>query len=84
VGRRDGRRCGGLDLVIGEGRGSPEGGVHRGMTLLARNGGGGRRPVVGVVGSWLGKVVGTRAVVGAASKERVDGRRRLGSDRCLE
>jgi hypothetical protein len=57
-------------LVIAEGRGSPEGGVHRGTTRLEGNGGGGQRPVVGVGG--------------VASKESVGGRRRLGGGRCLE
>jgi hypothetical protein len=37
-----------------------------------------------VGGSWLEKVVETRAVVGVASIERVGGRRRLGDGRCLE
>jgi hypothetical protein len=41
------------------------------------NVGDGQRPVVEVGGSRLGKLVGTRAVVGAASMERVCGRRRL-------
>jgi hypothetical protein len=47
------------------------------MTHPEGNDGEGRRPVVEVSGSRLGKVVGTRAVIGAASTEHVGGRRRL-------
>jgi hypothetical protein len=55
---------GGLDLVSGEGVGSPEGGVHGGAAQSEGNGGEGRR-----------LVVDTRALVGAASMERAGGRR---------
>jgi hypothetical protein len=68
----------GPDLVTGEGRGSPEGGFHRGTARPEGNGGDRRRPEVEVGDSRFGKVVGTRAVVGVASTERVGGRRRLG------
>jgi hypothetical protein len=68
-------------LVTGEGGGSPEGGVHGGTARPEGNGGEGRRPVVEVGDSRLGKVVGTRAVVGAVSTERVGGQRQLGGGR---
>jgi hypothetical protein len=48
-----------------------------GAARLEGNGGEGWHPVVGVSGSRLGKVVGTRAVIGATSMERVGDRRRL-------
>jgi hypothetical protein len=53
-------------LVTGEGGGSPEGSVHGGAARPEGNNGEGRRPVVEVGSSWLGKVVRTQAVVGAA------------------
>jgi hypothetical protein len=68
-------------LVSSEGGGSPEGGVHGGAAWPEGNGGEGRCPVVEVGGSRLGKMVGTRAVVGAASAECVSGQRRLGGGR---
>jgi hypothetical protein len=68
---------GGLDFATGERGGSLEGSVLRGVARPEGNDGEGWRPVVEVVGSWLGKVVGTRAVDGAASMERVGGWRRL-------
>jgi hypothetical protein len=60
-------------LVAGEGGGSPEGGVHGGAAWPEENCGEGWRPVVEVGGSRLGKMVETRAVIGAASTERVSG-----------
>jgi hypothetical protein len=71
-------------LVTDEGGGPPQGGVHGGAARPEGNGGEGRRPVLEVGGSRLGKVVGTRAVIGAASTERVRGQRLLGSGRRLE
>jgi hypothetical protein len=64
-------------LATDERGGSLEGGVHGGVTRPEGNDGEGRRPVVEVDSSRLGKVVGTRAVVGAASTERICGQRRL-------
>jgi hypothetical protein len=58
-------------LVTGEGGVSPEGGFHGGAAQPEGNGGEGRRPVEEVGGSWFGNVVGTWAVVGMASTERV-------------
>jgi hypothetical protein len=75
---------GGHNLVTNEGGGPPQGGVHGGVAQPEGNGGEGRRPVLEVGGSRLGKVVGTRAVIGAASTERVRGQRLLGSGRRLE
>jgi hypothetical protein len=53
----------------------------RGAARSEGNGSEGRHPVVEVSGSRLGKVVGTRAVVGVASMESVGGQRRLGGGR---
>jgi hypothetical protein len=78
VGRRDGWCGGELNSVTSEGGGSPEGGVHGGVTRPKGNGGEGRHPMVEVGSSWLEKMVGTWAVVGAVSIEHVGGRRRLG------
>jgi hypothetical protein len=64
-------------LATGERGGSPEGSVHGGAAQPEGNGGEGRRPVVEVGGSRLGKVVRTRAVIGAASTECAGGQRRL-------
>jgi hypothetical protein len=71
-------------LVTSEGGGSPEGGVRGGVAQTEGNISEGRRPVVEVGGSWLRTVVGTWAVVGAASMEHISGPRRLGGGRCLE
>jgi hypothetical protein len=48
------------------------------MARSEGNGGEGWRSVMEVGSSQFRKVVGTRAVVGVASTERVSGRRRLG------
>jgi hypothetical protein len=84
VGRRDGRWGGGLDFITGELGGLPHGGVHRGVARPEGNGGEGRRSVVEVDGSWLRKVVETRAVIGAAATKHIGGRRWLGSGSHLE
>jgi hypothetical protein len=81
VGWRDGRWGRGPDLVTGEEGGSPEGGFHGGTEWAEGNGSEGWRPVVEVGGSWFGKVVGTRAVVGVALTECVCVRRWLGGGR---
>jgi hypothetical protein len=60
-------------LATGERGGSPEGSVHGGAARPEGNGGEGWRPVVEVSGSWPGKVVGTRVIVGAKLMERVGG-----------
>jgi hypothetical protein len=56
----------------------------RGASRSEGNDGEGRHPMVEVGGSRLRKVVETRAVVGAASTERVGGWRWLGGGRRLE
>jgi hypothetical protein len=68
-------------LVSSEGGGSPKGGVHGGAARPKGNDREGRRPVVEVGGSRLGKVVGTWVIVGVASTERVSGQRQLGGGR---
>jgi hypothetical protein len=84
VGQRDGRWGVGLNLVTGEGGGSPEGGVHGGTAQPEGNDSKGWRSVVEVDGSRLEKAVRTHAVVGAASMEHVGGWRQLGSGQRLE
>jgi hypothetical protein len=64
-------------LATDERGGSLEGGVHGGVAQPEGNDGEGRCPVVEVYDSWLRKVVGTQAVIWAASTERVGGQRRL-------
>jgi hypothetical protein len=64
-------------LATSERGGSPEGSIDRGAAQPEGNIDEGWRPVVEVGGSRLGKVVGTQAVVGAASMEHISGRRRL-------